>query len=108
MDDTTRPPDDEMGSRTRPRKLPPRGDIVALARALRLATRDYVAVLEGAITIMPDEVIAGRPELAYLRSMLYIATGKRGNAPFATPAGLDRWLSQLLGEQEAENPPGRE
>ena len=86
----------DMESRTRPGKLPNPG-VVAL-RALRQATRDYILVLDAGYSALTDEAIEGRGDLAYLRSAIAIATGKRGGASFGSPISLEHMLTRLLGE----------
>jgi hypothetical protein len=92
------PPNDgrEMHSRSRPGKQPD-PDITGL-RALRQATRDYIMVLDAAYAALTDDAIAGKPQLAYLRSALAVATGRRGGASFGTPIQMEHALSRLLGE----------
>jgi hypothetical protein len=89
-----------MESRTRPRPRPD-PDVAAL-RAIRKATRDYLTVLDHALAALTDDAVASKPELAYLRSALAIATGKRGSGgvSFGTPVQLEGMLSRLLGEEE--------
>ncbi len=88
-----------MASRTRPRRSDP--DVSAL-RAIRRATRDYLTVLESALAALTDDAIAGQPHLAYLRSSLALATGKRGGSSFGTPIQLLGQLDRMLGEAEGE------
>ncbi len=90
-------PPSDLQSRTRPGRLPD-PDVSAL-RALKRATDDYLTVLEAVYSAMGDHVIAGKPEMAYLRSAIAVASGHRGAAPFATPIGMRNLLSKLLGEE---------
>jgi len=85
-----------IGSRPRPDP-----DVSAL-RAIRKATRDYMLILNATLDALTDDAIAAKPEVAYLRSALAIALGKRGSGgvSFGTPIQLEGMLSRLLGEEE--------
>lgn len=85
-------------SRTRPGRQPD-PNVLAL-RALRNATDDYLIVLEAGYVALTDQAIAGKPNLAYLRSALAVAAGKRGSGAFGTPLGIRNMLTQALGESE--------
>ena len=88
----------DTDSRTRPRQPDPN---VAALRALRQATRDYLVVLDAGLKALTNEAIEGKPELAYIRSAISIATGARGSGySFGTPANIERLLSRALGEEE--------
>ena len=80
-----------------------RNDLAAL-RALRRATRDCIVVLEAGRSALTNEVIEGTPEMAYIRSMLAVTTGRRGNGGFGTPIGIEPMLSRALGETSEEEP----
>jgi hypothetical protein len=86
----------DLDSRPRPGKQP--NDVAAL-RALRTATRDYMVVLEAGYQALTNGAIERKPELAYLRSCLGLAIGKRGTgAGFGTPVQLEGMLTRMLGE----------
>ena len=93
--------DNDLRSRTRPGKQPDPN--IAALRGIRAATRDYIIVLDAALKALNDDVIEGKPELAYLRSALAIAAGARNSGSgysFGTPINIERLITRLLGEEE--------
>ncbi len=86
-------------TRTRPSGRP--DHVIAMLRALRSDTRDYIVALEAALTVLSDTAIEGKPELAYVRSAISIAAGARGTSyGFGSAANIERLLSRALGEEE--------
>jgi hypothetical protein len=81
-------------------RMRPDPDVSAL-RAIRKATRDYMLILDAALVGLSDDVVAGKPQMAYVRSALAIATGKRGaGVSFGTPVQIEGMLSRMLGEEK--------
>jgi len=89
----------ELTSRTRPARQP---DSLARAlRHLRNMTFDYLLVMRiAAEETLTDEVIQGKPDLAYLRSQMRAALRQDRISSFCNPAAIMGTLSRLLGEAE--------
>jgi hypothetical protein len=66
-------------------------------RATRRATRDYIVVLEAGLSALTNEVIEGTPEMAYIRSMLAVTTGRSGSGGFGTPIGIEPIAQSCIG-----------
>jgi len=75
---------------------------IRLLKELRSVTQNYVATLEAALSVLSDDLVAGDPELATIRTALRVARGARSTGAgyaFGTAINLASLLSAALNEE---------